>query len=93
MAIAMIFDIPGMTQNQYEQFRGAIAPNNRTSDAPGLLHHIAGPTDGGWRVIEVWESQAAADRFFQDKLAPLFQQANVQITQPQVFPVHNTMQT
>jgi quinol monooxygenase YgiN len=93
MPIAMVFDLPGFTQDHYEQIRGAVAPGNRASDiSTGLLYHVAGPTDGGWRVIEVWESQEVADRFFQETLAPAFQQANVQGTQPQVFPVHNTMQ-
>ena len=93
MPIAMIFDLPGMTQAHYDQIRSAVAPGNQSRDiSPGLLYHVAGPTDGGWRVIEVWESQEVADRFFQEKLAPAFQQANVPGTQPQVFPVHNTMQ-
>ena len=94
MSIAMVFDLPGFTQGHYEQIRGAVAPGNRTSDiSTGLLYHVAGPTENGWRVIEVWESQDAADRFFQDKLAAQFQQANVQLAQPQVIPVHNIMQT
>ena len=94
MPIAMVFDLPGMTQSQYDQIRGAVASGNRTSDiSAGMLYHIAGPTENGWRVIEVWDSQEAADRFFQDKLASQFQQANLQLAQPQVIPVHNIMQT
>lgn len=29
----------------------------------GLLFRVAGPTDEGFRVIDVWESQAACQRF------------------------------
>ena len=29
----------------------------------GLLVHVAGPTDEGFRVIEIWESRAARERF------------------------------
>jgi hypothetical protein len=29
----------------------------------GLLLHAAGPTDEGFRVIDVWESRAAWERF------------------------------
>ncbi len=34
----------------------------------GLLVHVAGPTDEGFRVIDVWESQAAWERFRDDQL-------------------------
>lgn len=31
--------------------------------APGLIVHAAGPTDEGFRVVGVWESEAAWHRF------------------------------
>ena len=34
----------------------------------GLLVHVAGPTDEGFRMIEVWESQAAWERFRDERL-------------------------
>jgi hypothetical protein len=34
----------------------------------GLLLHAAGPTDEGFRIIGVWESEAAWDRFRTDRL-------------------------
>ena len=89
MAIAMIFDIPEMTQAVYDQVRTEVAPDNRP--AAGMLYHVAGPTETGWRVVEVWESQEAADRFFQAPLGPALHRANINV-QPLVFPVHNTMQ-
>ena len=42
--------------------------------ADGLLVHSAGPIDGGWGVIDFWESSEAFDRFTQDKLMPVIQQ-------------------
>jgi quinol monooxygenase YgiN len=90
MAIGLIFDGPGVTQAQYEQARNEVAPDNKRP--PGMLYHVAGPTEsGGWRVIEVWESQEAVDRFFKEKLGQALQHANISI-QPQTFQVHNIMQ-
>ena len=89
MAIALLFEVPGMTQAQYDQIRGALSPDNRP--APGLLYHVAGPTPDGWRVVEVWESQEALDRFFQGPAAQVLQGAGAAI-QPQPWPVHNLMQ-
>ena len=66
MAICMIFD-GSITQAQYEQARNEVAPDNNR--AAGMLFHVAGPIEGGgWRVIEVWDSQEVADRFFKEKL-------------------------
>lgn len=36
----------------------------------GLILHIAGPTDEGFRAIEVWESEQAWRRFETERLAP-----------------------
>lgn len=38
--------------------------------APGFVLHSAFPVDGGWRVIEVWESKAAATDFFAHYVVP-----------------------
>ncbi len=90
MAIAMLLDNPGGTQAQYDQVHAEVAPDNRPP--AGLLYHVTGPTETGWRLVEVWESQEAADRFFQERLGPALQRANVPPRRPQVFPVHNIMQ-
>ena len=56
-----------------------------------MLYHVAGAAQsGGFRVIEVWESQEVVDRFFQEKLGAALQKANINV-QPEVFSVHNIM--
>jgi quinol monooxygenase YgiN len=90
VAIGLLFEGPGVTQAQYDQTRNEVSPDNKR--AAGMLYHVAGPTgNGGWRVVEVWESQEALDRFFQEKLGKALQNANISI-QPQTFQVHNIMQ-
>jgi len=37
----------------------------------GLLVHVAGPTDEGFRIVEIWESEAAWRRFEPDLRAAL----------------------
>jgi len=37
---------------------------------PGLILHVAGPTDEGFRTIEVWQSERAWLSFQTDRLAP-----------------------
>jgi quinol monooxygenase YgiN len=89
MAIGVVFEGQGVTQAQYDQVLKEVSPDNRPP--PGMLYHVAGPMEGGWRVVEVWESQDAVDRFFQEKLGEALQKANINV-RPQVFQVHNTMQ-
>jgi hypothetical protein len=51
---------------QYEQVTASLV------DPPpsGLLVHVAGPTDEGVRIIDVWESEADWERFRAERLAP-----------------------
>ena len=37
---------------------------------PGFVAHIAGPTQGGWYITEVWESKADHERFMQEHVIP-----------------------
>src|SRR5688500_9224439 len=88
MAVAFVFNGVGVTQAQYEQVRNEVSPGG--GHAPGVLAHVAGPTSDGWRVVEVWESQEAMERFFQDKLGAALQNANIS-GQPEIFAVQNMM--
>jgi hypothetical protein len=36
----------------------------------GLIVHAAGEEDGKWRSVDVWESEAAYQRFREDRLMP-----------------------
>lgn len=56
---------------------------------PGFLVHVGGPVAEGWRVDEVWESQAAAETFYRDTVAPMLEQAAVAMPETQFRPLHN----
>jgi hypothetical protein len=44
-------DIPGGTEQQYEQITATLFPDGKLPD--GWLVHLAGPTADGWRVVNV----------------------------------------
>jgi hypothetical protein len=69
MPIAHIIDMPGASVRDYEQAFSAIHPDGAWP--AGQLDHIAGPTADGFRVIDVWESAEAFERFERDVLEPL----------------------
>lgn len=69
MPIAQIIDMPGAGISEYEQAFALIHPAGAWP--AGQLDHIAGPTPDGFRVIDVWESVEAFERFEREVLAPL----------------------
>jgi len=89
MAIAMLVDNSQGSQEIYDKVRAQLG-----LEAPaGGIFHVAGPSpNGGWRVIEVWESEEDAKRFFNERLKPAFEAVGVSgPPQPQFWPVHNYM--
>lgn len=65
MAYAYVQDVAS-SWDQYEHVAAALV------DPPpdGLLVHVAGPTDEGVRIIDVWESEEAWESFRAERLAP-----------------------
>jgi hypothetical protein len=83
MAIGLLFEIPDMTREQYD---GMIEANGLADRLPpGQIFHAAGPMEGGWRVVDLWESREHFDRFAAETLAPLM---GGEPPVPQEFEVH-----
>jgi len=68
MTIMMISDMPGTTQSGYEQLAAALLPALQAAD--GFIAHAAGPVDGGYRVTELWESEAALSSWVASHVLP-----------------------
>jgi len=74
MAICSILEDLGQTPEHAAQIAthllssGSVLP-----DGARLL--LCGPADRGWRVITVWDSHEARDRFFEERLAPAYEAA------------------
>ena len=65
MSYAVVQDIAA-SWHYYEQVAAALV---ETAPA-GLILHAAGPTDEGVRVIAIWETETAWQRFCTERLAP-----------------------
>ena len=76
MAIGTILEHPGQSQEQAEQIQAHV---RSTGPVPpdGARLVIAGPANPGWRVITVWDSAEARERFFAERLTPAFEQAGL----------------
>ena len=89
MPIGVIFEFPGAASRaKYEQSVKLILQGRRKklADWPvkGVLAHIAGPMPGGWRVVDVWQSRAAFNRFGK-KLRPILSELGFGGVKPKIF--------
>lgn len=91
MAVVVVFQGPTLTRDKYEESvrrltggKGLKSP----ADWPvkGLLAHAAGQGPGGFRVVDVWESEDAF-RKFGETLVPILKAVGVE-GQPEVYPAH-----
>jgi hypothetical protein len=87
MAIVAYFELPGMSQTQYEQTLKGL--EDKGLGAPdGRLHHVAWNTAQGWRVLDIWESEEKLGKFAEG-LIPIMTGTGATPAQPQIFTVHN----
>jgi hypothetical protein len=72
MSYGIIHHFPGGTKQNYEASIAAVHPG--PGQLPeGQVFHAAGPSDGGWTVIAVHESQASWEKFRDEILMPRMQ--------------------
>ncbi len=91
MAVGLRLKFEGGEQSQYDAVHSHM---NIDGDPPkGLIFHSAGPIDGGWGVIDFWESREAFDRFTESRLGPAIGELGDRTFQgpPDIkeFPVHH----
>ncbi|WP_055601551.1 hypothetical protein [Streptomyces aureus] len=83
MAVIVTVEIPGGTQEQYEETSRLLAATD-WFPPEGFLAHAAGPDgSGGWRVVDFWDSE---DSFlaFMEKARPIFDRDGVRTILPTV---------
>jgi hypothetical protein len=93
MPVVIVHQGPSLTQERYEESVRRLLPGgkgrlNSPADWPveGLLVHIAGQSEDGFRVVDVWESEDACRRFG-EQLMPILQEVGI-TDQPEIYPAH-----
>ena len=64
--------IPGFSAEAYAAVAGQLGERAW----PGLVVHLAGPCAEGWRIIQVWESEAAFHAFARQRLQAALAQSS-----------------
>ena len=68
MAYARLAMFPGGTAEQAQTVAEELGQTN--IDPPGRILFGAGPVDGGYQIIQVWESRADLDSFLEASFRP-----------------------
>jgi hypothetical protein len=87
MAIALVYDFPGMTRKHYDAImRELDLPGDL---APGMIFHAVGEQEeNAWRAVEVWERLEDWENFFNEKYSAALRARQITFTVTH-FPVHN----
>jgi hypothetical protein len=74
MPVAFVFESDQADQASYDGLMKAIGRESIDApNPPGHIVHLAGPrAGGGWRAIDLWESEEAASAFYgSDQFGPV----------------------
>jgi hypothetical protein len=90
MAVGIRIKLAGVTEEQFDAVNKHVDPAE--NPPKGLLFHASGPIDGGWGVIDFWESREDFDAF-QPRIGAAVAAAGAQLQgTPDIkqFSVHET---
>jgi hypothetical protein len=73
MTYGVVHQFDGGTKEQYEASIAAVHPSDG-SLPKGQLFHVAGPSESGWTIVAVHESQSSWENFRDSILMPRMQE-------------------
>jgi hypothetical protein len=92
MTVVLIHQGPSFTREKYEEIVRKLTGGKPRMESPsdwpieGLLLHVAGDSPQGFRVVDVWQSEDACNRFG-ETLGPILQEVGVEV-QPEIYQAH-----
>ena len=90
MAVAVVIDVPRGNQQFYDQIIPTLVPDDKLPE--GWVMHVAGPTQPGWRIVNVVPSQEEFEAFASERLGPLLEQLEGVTPEINFFPVYRLIQ-
>jgi hypothetical protein len=93
MAVLMVMEASGATAEEYDR-TNEIMGIRGDEDAPdGLIQHVCAIDGDGIVIADVWESDDALDRFYEERLGPALEQSGVARSagRPRRMQVHNSL--
>jgi hypothetical protein len=69
MAVLMIAEVPTMTSEMYNGMIEGLKPTLLAAN--GFVAHAGGSSpEGGWRVVEIWDSEEEGQAWYEQFVAP-----------------------
>jgi hypothetical protein len=84
----MMFEAKGAGEAEYRATNDYLGIAGDDDAPDGLVSHVAGLTDDGLLIVDVWESKEKLDAFVHDRLLAALEAAGVEAGEPTVLPVH-----
>jgi hypothetical protein len=90
MAVGVLMQFSGGSNEAYDRVIERMGLTDGSMPDGGLFH-IAGEVDGGYRVVDVWETPEAFQKFAEEQIGPIT--AAEGFPQPEVtlWPIHNVL--
>jgi hypothetical protein len=73
MAVLVIAEPPGMTSEQDDALVDAL--DLEANPPSGGRFRLSGPTEGGWRIVSLWDSREQFEEFLGSRLKPALEAA------------------
>ena len=84
--VAVTIDVPHGNQQFYNQIVPTLFPGGELPE--GWQMHVAGPSENGWRIVNVVPSQEGFEKFAGEQLGPALQQLEGVAPTLTYFPVY-----
>jgi len=88
MPVLLIAEVPNLTEEAYAVMDDQRTPLMRASK--GFICHASGPNPaGGWRVVQIWESEEDSQNWFDNNIKPILPPGIVPIQT--FYPLHDVV--
>ena len=90
MPVAVEMNFHGATLDQYDRILEKMGLTPGGSVPAGAISHWVAETDGGMRVVDVWETKEAFEQFAQEQIGPYSAEVGIE-GEPELrfYHVHN----
>jgi hypothetical protein len=93
VAILMLVEAKGATEAQYRAANEQVGIRSDADAPDGLIAHVAGRTEDGVLVADVWESHEKLQQFVDGGLRDALADAGISVGEPTILPVHNMIES
>jgi hypothetical protein len=91
MSVLMLLEWNDTAFEAYERVNEIMGISGDADAPPGLIEHVACVDGSGMVIADVWESEDALGRFFEERLGPALEEAGLPDTQPRIMETHNRL--